>query len=122
MFDKYRKNIGNIGEEVAVKFLISKGYKVLERNYLIRGGEIDIIALDGDTLVFIEVKARYSHEYGLPIEAMTPWKLKALKKSALFYVQDNNLENKLCRFDFLGIDYTNSKESPDVELIKNILD
>lgn len=122
MFDKYRKSVGNIGEDLAEKFLKSKGYVILERNYLIRGGEIDIIALDGETLVFIEVKARYSHEYGLPVESMTPWKLKALKKSALFYIQDNHFESKLCRFDFLGIDYAKSKESPEIELIKNIID
>ena len=72
------RTIGNYGEELACQYLKKQGYKILERNYRIRGGEVDIVARDQDYLVFVEVKARYFHEYGLPSESITPWKIKAL--------------------------------------------
>lgn len=112
--------IGNKAEDLACDFLKKHGYKILERNFLIRGGEIDIIAREKDILVFIEVKARYSHEYGLPIESITPWKIKALKKSALFYIQKINWGNNPYRIDLVGIDYVSSRDNPKIELIKNI--
>lgn len=118
---------GNYGEELACKYLKKQGYKILERNYQIRGGEIDIIAKDKEYLVFIEVKTRYSHQYGLPIEAMTPWKIKFLLKTARFYLQKINWGNGPYRLDFIGIDFAcpdsrgaNSQENPEIELIKNI--
>lgn len=111
---------GDKGEDLACKYLQKCGYKILERNYRIRGGEIDIITFDRDTVVFVEVKARFSHEYGLPAEAITPWKIKALCKSALFYLQKRDWLNKNYRFDFVGVDFTYSKDNPEIELIKNI--
>ncbi len=114
------RNIGNQGEELACKYLKKQGYKILERNYQIRGGEIDIIAKDGEYLVFIEVKTRYSHQYGLPVEAMTPWKIKFLLKTARFYLQKINWGSGPYRLDFVGIDFACPKENPQIELIKNI--
>lgn len=112
--------VGNQGEDLACKYLLKQGYKILERNFRIRGGEIDIVAKDKDIIVFIEVKARHSHEYGLPVEAITPWKIKALIKSAMFYLQNKGWLDKGFRIDFVGIDFANSKEDPEIELIKNI--
>lgn len=114
------KNTGNLGEELAVSFLKKQGYKIVERNYRIRGGEIDIIAKDCDYLVFIEVKARNSYEYGLPVESITHWKIKALLKTALFYIQKIRWGDKGYRIDFVSIDFTKSKINPEIELIKNI--
>ena len=114
------KTAGNKGEDLACAYLKKLGYKILDRNYLIRGGEIDIVAKDKDELVFIEVKARYSHKFGLPVEAITPWKLKALFKTALFYIQKIRWGDKPYRFDVLSIDYLEDKENPKIELIKNI--
>ena len=88
---------------MACKYLEKLGLKILRRNYQIRGVELDIVALDSDELVFIEVKARYSHEYGLPIESITPWKVKALKKTAQWYVLTTGWGDK-----------------PSIELVKNI--
>lgn len=119
MVTSYRKGVGQQAESLACEYLKKLGYKILETNYLIRGGEIDIVAVDCDDLVFIEVKARYSHEYGLPVEAITRWKIKSLLKTARFYVQKINWR-KGYRLDFLGIDFATCKESPTVELIKNI--
>lgn len=111
---------GNQGEDLACKFLESKGYKILERNFRIRGGEIDIVAQEKQEIVFVEVKARYSREYGGPAEAITPWKIKAMLKSALFYLQNKNWLSKGYRLDFVGIDFAKSKENPEIELIQNI--
>lgn len=113
------KRTGNYGESLACEFLKKQGYKILERNYRIRGGEIDIVAKDGDWLVFVEVKTRFTHEYGPPAESITPWKIKALLKSALFYIQKISWGSRLYRIDVVAVDYTASKE-PKLELFKNI--
>ena len=114
------KQRGDSGEEIASEYLKKRGYKILERNYRIRGGEVDIVAKDGDTLVFIEVKTRYSHDFGTPAEAMTPWKIKALLKTARFYAQKIYWGDREYRLDFIGIDFTESKDDPRIELIRNI--
>lgn len=111
---------GNKGEELACRFLKKQGYQILARNFLIRGGEIDIVARDGDELVFVEVKARYSHQYGLPEESITPWKLKSLQKSALFYIQKINWGTKPYRFDLVTVDYTDSPSQPEIKILPNI--
>ena len=80
-------SVGNQGENLACDYLKKQGYKILGRNYRIRGGEIDIVATDQNYLVFVEVKTRYSHQYGLPVESMTTWKIKFLLKTAKFYLQ-----------------------------------
>lgn len=115
------KNIGDHGEKIACKYLQKLGYKILERNYRIRGGEIDIVAKEGDALVFIEVKTRWSHEFGLPVESMTSWKIRHLLKTARFYIQKIKWEDKEYRLDFVSVDFADSKESPEIELIKNII-
>lgn len=112
--------IGDKGEDLACKYLQNQGYKILERNYRIRGGEIDIVAREKETLVFVEVKTRYSHEYGLPEESITPWKIKALLKTARFYIQKIKWGEKEYRLDFVSIDFADSRENPRIEIIKNI--
>ena len=118
---------GSYGEELAVKYLKSEGYKILERNYRIRGGEIDIVCMDGEYLVFVEVKARWSHEYGLPSESMTPWKIKALLKTAQFYLLKIKWGDRPYRLDFVSVDFADpdsigadDPQNPKIELIKNI--
>lgn len=112
--------VGSKGEDLACGYLRKQGYKILERNYRIRGGEIDIVARDGETLVFVEVKTRYSYEYGPPSESMTPWKIRYLLKTARFYVQKINWGDKEYRLDFVGVDFVKSQDNPRIELIKNI--
>ncbi len=111
---------GNKGERLACEFLKKQGYRILERNFRIRGGEIDIVAKDKDYLVFVEVKARWSHKYGIPVESITPWKIKFLLKTAKFYLQKINWGDGPYRIDVVSIDFANSKKSPQIELIKNI--
>lgn len=111
---------GNYGETLACKYLQKLGYKILERNYRIRGGEIDIVAKDGGSLVFVEVKTRWSHEYGLPSESMTSFKIRHLLKTARFYIQKIGWEDREYRLDFIAVDFADSKDNPKIELIKNI--
>lgn len=115
---KTTRQAGDSGEDLACKFLKKNGYKILKRNFNIRGGEIDVIAMDGQSLVFIEVKTRYGKEYGYAREAVTPWKLKYLQKAALFYIVKTKWGGKPYRFDLVAIDYEDSK--PSIELLKNI--
>lgn len=114
------KASGDYGEELACQYLRNSGYRILDRNFRIRGGEIDIVAREGDTLVFIEVKTRYSHEYGLPVESMVPWKIRALLKTARFYIQKIKWGEREYRLDFVGVDFCYENKDPKVELIRNI--
>ena len=114
------KLTGNYGEELACQYLKNLGYKILERNYLIRGGEIDIVCQDKEYLVFMEVKTRYSHDFGLPEESITPWKIKSLLKTALFYIQKINWGDKGYRIDLITVDFTDDPQNPKIELIKDI--
>lgn len=110
---------GKYGEDLACEFLKKQGYKILERNFRIRGGEIDIIALDNQTLVYVEVKARSSHQFGLPEESVTPWKLKFLERAAKFY-RNNRQHSKLPnleRIDVVSVDFT--EDELKLKLIKN---
>ena len=79
------KPLGNKGEEIASDILVKNGYKIIDKNYSSRFGEIDIIAIDKDTLVFVEVKTRQSLKFGLPQEAVTPQKIYKIKKTGEYY-------------------------------------
>ena len=114
------KATGNYGEDLACEYLQKQGYKILERNYRIRGGEIDIVCKDSDTLVFVEVKTRFTHDFGPPVESMTFWKVKALLKTARFYVQKINWGEKEYRLDFVSVDFADDPQNPKIELIRNI--
>ncbi len=113
---------GNYGETLACEYLKKQGYEIIERNYRIRGGEIDIVAMDGEYMVFVEVKTRSSHEYGLPAESITSWKIRHLLRSAQFYLLKIDWGNGPYRLDFVSIDFADSKENPEIKLIKNITD
>lgn len=116
-----QKQISGIkGEDHAVQFLKNKGYKIIDRNFRIRGGEIDIIALDEDTLVFVEVKARHTREFGSPLEAITYWKLKSLVKTAQFYRLKNPKLPAAMRIDAVAISLDDYNEIKSIELTKNI--
>lgn len=77
--------LGRYGEDLASKHLKSKGYKIIDRNFRCRVGEVDIVVQDDQTLIFVEVKTRFSDKYGPPEEAITPWKLKSIIRTAQFY-------------------------------------
>lgn len=94
---------GKLGEDLACKYLENNGYKVIERNFFARQGEIDIIALDKNEIVFIEVKTRTSISYGKPVEAVDTNKQKHLIKTVEYYLYSRNLENEFIRIDVIEI-------------------
>ena len=100
----YKKFLGRAGEVKAAEFIKSKGYKIIKTNYKTALGEIDIIALDGDVLVFIEVKTRSSDEYGAPSEAVNIKKQEKYYKTATYYLQREKKLNSPCRFDVIEIE------------------
>lgn len=108
--------LGEQGEEYAVQFLREKGYRILKRNYKTRIGELDIIASDGGTLVFVEVKSRESIKYGRPFEAVNYYKKRKIANVALLYLKKLK-DIPPCRFDVVSIFFENGK--PECELIKD---
>jgi len=100
-----------------VKFLKKNGYKIIERNYRCKLGEIDIIAQDNRVLAFIEVKARRTDDFGGPKWAVTPRKQRKISMVALNYLKETEQMGKNARFDVVAIRML--PEAPDVEIIKN---
>jgi putative endonuclease len=98
-----RQQLGNQGEQLANQFLRKRGYIILAQNYRCPLGEIDIIAKDKRTLVFIEVKSRQSLQYGQPSEAVTYRKQQQISKVAQYYITANNFGAKAARFDVIAI-------------------
>lgn len=85
-----QKTIGNIGENAVCDYLVNNGYKILEHNYFIRGGEIDIIARNDEFLVFVEVKTR--KDYKSAVESVTQKKIGFIKKTALKFLSENKFD------------------------------
>ncbi len=98
-----RKEFGKKGEEIALRFLKKKGYRLIQTNYVCKLGEMDIIAKEKDTLVFVEVKARRSMEFGLPQLAVNAFKQRQLSKVALHFMKEKGIEDVKARFDVVAI-------------------
>ena len=84
-----RSGLGHRGEEIACQFLGEKGYEILATNYRCRWGEVDIVARDGEELVFVEVRTRHSVAYGIPEESLTPAKVRRLLTTSRHYLQQH---------------------------------
>ena len=108
---------GKKSESVAVKYLKKQGYKILEQNYSNELGEIDIIAKDKKTLVFVEVKARRTSHFGNPKWALTPQKKRKISMVALYYLKSTRQSGIKARFDVVAM--TSANDNPKIELIKN---
>lgn len=94
---------GSAAEDAAEAYLRDQGYRIVERNVAGKLGEIDLVALDGETLVFVEVKARASAEFGRAIEAVGARKQARLARAAAMFLAQNR-SRRACRFDVLGLD------------------
>ena len=115
------KNIqGKLGEDFAVSYLKRQGFRILTRNFRIRGGELDIVAIDKDTLVFIEVKTRTSNDFGTPLEAIGYYKLRSLIKTAEFFKMKHRNLPELMRIDAVSVMIGGNNELLEIELVKNI--
>ncbi|MFZ0614272.1 MAG: YraN family protein [Desulfobacterales bacterium] len=115
-----RQQFGQAGESIAARFLRKMGYRIIEQNYRTVLGEIDIIAKDRDTLVFVEVKARNSGRYGNPKYAVTPRKQRKISMVALHYLKSTSQSRVKARFDVVAI--RSAAAAPQIELIKNAFD
>ena len=115
----HNKNVGKIGEDIACKYLIEKGYAILERNYVEKGGEIDIIARNGREIIFVEVKARCSKKNGDGIESITWQKIRHIKNVSKIYILKKRLFNYSIRYDAIDINF--SRTSHSINHIKAII-
>lgn len=97
------KLLGNRGERVAARFLKKEGYKILARQAKNHVGEIDLVAMDQGTIVFVEVKTRSSLATGHPAEAVGFQKQKQISRTALVWLKERNLLDHRCRFDVIAI-------------------
>jgi len=98
-----RIGLGRQGEDFAARLLKESGYKIKERNYRCPAGEIDIIATEGDTLAFVEVKTRSGKGFGSPEEAVTIRKQKQIIKAAMYYLLSAKTEERPSRFDVVSV-------------------
>ena len=98
-----RQLLGTEGERVAEKYLRRQRYAILQRNYRCRAGEVDLVALDGDTVVFVEVKTRTQPGFGSPLEAVDPRKQLQVQRAAQYYLTENRLQERNARFDVGGV-------------------
>ena len=106
--------MGDVGEDEAERHLTAQGYQVVERNYTCRGGEIDRVAWDGDTLCFVEIKARAGKEFGTAVEGISRAKQRRIVRAAQSYLM-NHPTDAPCRFDVLALDLDNSAESQSAD-------
>ena len=102
---------------MAARFLKKRGYKIIARNHRTRSGEIDIIAREGETLVFVEVKARTSDRFGSAKAAVTPQKQRQVAKVALGYLKMTDQSYAKARFDVVTVTYRTTDH--DIDLIRN---
>ena len=115
-----RQALGKLGEELAVRELERLGYAVLARRYRTPAGEIDIVADDHGTLVFVEVKARADGEFGTALEAVTPWKRRQLVRMARDYLARAGRVDRPCRFDVVAVMFADA--APVLEVVPHAFD
>jgi len=109
-----RVTFGKLGEDLACAELERRGYAIIARRYRRRGGEIDIIARDGATVVFVEVKTREGAEYGEPYEAVTAFKRRRIGQIAVDFLARQRLIECPCRFDVVSIVFDGERAAIDV--------
>ncbi len=117
-----RKKLGSHGEDLAVEFLKRRGYRILHRNFKLKFGEIDIVAQEGDTVCFIEVRTKTTDCVGTPFESITLFKQRKLSKLALAYLKNQYKSVEVrARFDVVAVVSEVGKEET-VEIIQNAFD
>src|SRR5688500_1915670 len=120
MSEDHRQSLGKLGENLACAALAARGYAIIARRYRTNIGEIDIVAGDGETTVFVEVKSRAGDDYGGSAVAVTRWKQRKVSLMAMDYIARHRLENTPCRFDVVTVDFTAG--APHIEVYTNAFD
>src|SRR5215210_2408638 len=113
------KSLGDRGEDAAARYLKRHGFQILARGLDSPLGELDIIAVDGRTVVFVEVKTRRSHDAGAPSEAIDQRKKQRMTQAALAYLKSNRLLSYSARFDVVAITWADNVQRPSIEHFKN---
>lgn len=117
-----RNETGRLGENIACDFLSKNGYRIIERNYRCPGGEIDIIARQEDTLVFVEVRTKKSRRFGTPEESITPTKMERLRTVAAHYGQNRRNLPTSWRIDVVAIQMDSRGKVSRIEIIENAVE
>jgi putative endonuclease len=112
------RTLGARGEEMAVAYLRGLRFAILERNFRCKGGEVDIVAREGEMLVFVEVKCRRHEGYGPPQQAVTPFKQRQISKAALTWLAKNRRMDASARFDVIAI-VLPERQVPVINHIRN---
>ncbi len=114
-----KKSLGDRGEDAAARFLKRQGYHILARHYDSPLGELDIVAVDGRTVVFVEVKTRRSNDAGRASDAIDQRKEQRMTQAALGYLKSNRLLEYSARFDVVAITWPENMRKPTIEHLKN---
>jgi putative endonuclease len=114
-----QKPLGQRGERAAAKYLKRRGYKIVAQGSRLRPGELDLVAVDGRTVVFVEVKTRRSDQYGSPAEAVDLQKQRRLTRLAVTFLKRHGLLENPARFDIVSIVWPEDQRRPQIEHIKN---
>jgi len=115
------KSMGNVGESIAETYLKGQGFSIVERNFRCVCGEVDIVAREGRSIVFVEVKCRKNKNYGPPQLAVTPFKQRQISKAALVWLSKRRLYEAEARFDVVAI-VLHKNDLPEIEHIRNAFD
>ncbi len=115
----YKRELGRRGEEIAAAYLREQGYFILARNWRCPAGELDIVAREGETLAFVEVRARRGDRFGTPEESITPAKQAKLVELAQTYLQENGLADENWRIDVVALEMDQRGRVNRLNLIRN---
>ncbi len=118
----YRRWFGDRSERAVARYLRSLGYRIVARNFTCKLGELDLIALDGETIVFAEVRSTERDETSRPAESVDIAKQKRLTRLALYYLQKKRLLNRYARFDVLCVAWPAGAKTPTIDHFKNAFD
>ena len=114
-----RQGLGRLGERLAAESLLSRGYRILERNFRCRYGEIDLVAEDEQDLVFVEVKTRRGTAYGLPEEAVTPRKQHKIVEVAGYYIDVHDCPERSWRVDVVAVQLSVSGKLEEIRIYQH---
>ena len=116
-----RQGLGRTGERLAAEALLSKGYNILERNFRCHHGEIDLVAEDGQDIIFVEVKARRGTSFGLPEDALTLRKRRKLMEVASYYLDLHTCSDRSWRIDVIAVQFSSSGKLEEIRIYKHAI-
>ncbi|HEX7736638.1 MAG TPA: YraN family protein [Ktedonobacteraceae bacterium] len=116
-----RQSLGQLGERLAAARLEERGYRILERNFRCQAGELDLVAEDGEDLVFVEVKTRRGTTRGLPEEAVGYRKARKLQEVAFFYLDQHNLPDCSWRIDVVAVQFSSTGKLEEIRLYQHAI-